>query len=69
MKKLNSNSRILEDPAASAATGVIASNFILQQHAGSFTQREINGGGISSSVSPRGHQVHGSANQIQLASG
>jgi hypothetical protein len=55
MKKLNSNSRILEDPAASAATGVIASNFILQQHSGSFTQREMASGGIASSVSPRGH--------------
>lgn len=54
MKKLNTNTRASEDPAASAASVVLASNFVLPANNGAYTQREISGG-MGSSVSPRGH--------------
>ena len=38
IKKLNSNNRILDDPASSAAGNIVANHFAnLQQNSGSFT--------------------------------
>jgi len=61
MKKLNSNSRIFED-------GQAPTNGLHQHNSGAFTQREISGVGQHANA-VKNPQTHGSANQIQLASG
>ena len=61
MKKLNSNNRIFDE-------GQVVPNGLHQHNSGAFTQREITGVG-QHAQGVKSPQTHGSANQIQLASG